>query len=336
MGIKSFIAAAIVFNALVWAVVHYFITTSNYTHTLFGYEIDLPIAVWIVIPTVVLSIFVIIHLFFYGLLHHLKIGSYKKDYEKIMKKFSDMIMEKKPLSYHFSNEIFEEISKILDILKLPKGKIELLFKNKNVQNSIDARNMICDNKHADLRDFRLDKNNSLAKKNYLLMLKENKIDSLEMFNQYKDEDRFLMKEALYEYALKASWDEIKKIDFAIDRRLFKIFMSRLAEESDKFDMDIEDIIKFISQLEFSKDEFISLAKHLELKLNPEGLVLLFERLYEEFANASEAYLYLLFKYEMIDKIEHILQESDDKALDKFRFLLFLKQNGQNFDIGIFV
>ncbi len=78
------------------------------------------------------------------------------------------------------------------------------------------------------------------------------------------------------------------------------------------------------------------AKILQKKLTPDGIVALFEKLYNARADTSDAFLYLLFELQMIDRAREILENSDEEDFKEFKLLLFLRDHGKKCDTSFFV
>ena len=86
---------------------------------------------------------------------------------------------------------------------------------------------------------------------------------------------------------------------------------------------------------FERDDFINLANILK-GFEPDILISIFEALSNRFAEAEEAYIYVLLQLEMIDKAKEILELSSEKEFLKLKAYLSLKESGEHFQIELFI
>ena len=70
----------------------------------------------------------------------------------------------------------------------------------------------------------------------------------------------------------------------------------------------------------------------QAKNNGRNQIKLYEELSCEDENSSEAYLYILFEFEMIDTLREVLDATSDKDFKAFRALLDLKDNSKHYTL----
>jgi len=113
-------------------------------------------------------------------------------------------------------------------------------------------------------------------------------------------------------------------------------LHRYADKEDALAMDEAELEVLLSDPVLSKQGLIEAAKTLQSVLNPDALVALFEKLYNGRIEACDAFLYVLFELQMIDRAREVLENSDEEDLIKFKLLLFLKDHGKHCDTSLFV
>ena len=102
-------------------------------------------------------------------------------------------------------------------------------------------------------------------------------------------------------------------------------------------MDVASIEKMLGEFSAERADYMDLAKMLKQKLAPDVLIALFEKLYNSKGSvAADAYLYVLYDLQMIDRIREILLNSEPEDFVKFKTLLFLRDNGKSIDIDKFL
>jgi hypothetical protein len=148
----------------------------------------------------------------------------------------------------------------------------------------------------------------------------------------------LCKAAYLQFLGYASFEEIQKLGFTPTKETFRLMMERYLDEEDKFDMPLEAIENLLMQFKASREDYLELAYEIKVKLSPDALIALFEKLYNspDHLAAADAYLYVLYELQMIDKIREILDNSDEDEFVKFKTLIFLRDHGKNVDSGIFL
>ncbi|RLA72208.1 MAG: hypothetical protein DRG30_07605, partial [Epsilonproteobacteria bacterium] len=95
----------------------------------------------------------------------------------------------------------------------------------------------------------------------------------------------------------------------------------------------EDMIKsFIAELPFGCKEYMRLARICVKMFSPDINLAMFKSFQKSDENACQSYLYLLFEYEMLDKIEDFLSEHGEKEFVRFRALYTLKKMNQKYNV----
>ncbi len=143
-------------------------------------------------------------------------------------------------------------------------------------------------------------------------------------------DSELCKSAYYELLKIASFTEIKKYPFMIDKDIFRKMMERYLDPEDNFEIDITSIKQMLEQFNATSEDYLELAEEIRIKLSPDELIDLFGKLYNEKGQiAANAYLFTLYDLQMIDKVRGILEDSEEEDFLKFKTLLFLRDHGRN-------
>ncbi len=334
MGLKKYISFGLILLIAIGVAVYSFIGDS-YSLSVAGVTITLPIAVWVVLPALLLFIFTLFHLLFYGAMGFTKMRGIKKDSELFLENSKNALLGKMVES-NYKTDIFKLPGAILPLLNIdPKRYADHRVYDDGVQDILDVKRKLDDGEVVDLYPFSLRSDNALVLKNHENRLKQDKSYALTILNKCDDEG--LKQKALLTLASYAPLEDINRYDVKPTKEIFDIFISRIGDKENPLDLSDEDIISFIKKLDFSSMDFIELAKKLKPKLNPDRLILLFEKLSCEFPNlAGEAYLYVMFELQMMDNAREYLDNSSEDEYLKFRYLLFLKDSGKNFDTELFV
>ena len=104
------------------------------------------------------------------------------------------------------------------------------------------------------------------------------------------------------------------------------------KENADFSIGFTNIKKYAKEAKLEKEEYISLFKLYKDTFTPDELIKLFEELSCEDEKSSEAYLYILFEFEMIDTLREVLDATSNKDFKAFRALLDLKDNSKHYTL----
>ncbi|MDR3346282.1 MAG: fatty-acid--CoA ligase, partial [Campylobacteraceae bacterium] len=101
MGIKKYIGGSIIFLVIFGIVVHLgVIGQASYELTFLGYSLELPVALWLILPATVLFLASVVHLLFYSVKNFLATRANKKDYDTLVLEIKHTLLnEEKSLEY---------------------------------------------------------------------------------------------------------------------------------------------------------------------------------------------------------------------------------------------
>ncbi len=334
MGLKKFV----VFGALLlitMGIVLYTFIGDDYALPIAGITIKLPVAVWVLFPALILYLATIAHLMFYGVVNFTRLRTIKKDSEKFIDNAKKALLGKKVNGEEYKSEAFKLPGAILPLLNIdPKRSAHIRVYDDGIQDILEAKQRVKDGEVVDLSKFNLLSDNALVLKNAENALHEDPTYATTILK--KCDDKKLCQKAHLALAEYASLDEIKRYEVQPTKELFYALINRINAKENPIDMKDDDIVEFIEKMDFEKEDYIDLAKKLKNKVNPDRLILLFERLAHTFpSDAGEGYLYVLFDLQMLDNAREYLENSSEEEYPVFKYLLFLKDSGKNFDTDLF-
>ncbi len=334
MGLKRYI----VFGALLliaMGVGIYAYTGAYYAMSIAGITLKLPVAVWVMIPALVLYLATIFHLLFYGTINYARLRTIRKDSEKFVENAKKALLGKQLSAEGYKSEVFKLPGAILPLLNIdPKRSAHHRVYDDGIQDILEAKQRIKEGEVVDLSKFNLLPDNALVLANAENALKQDRTYAKTILQ--KCDDKTLCQKAHLALAEYASLDEIKKYQVEPTKELFYRLIDRIDAKENPIELSDDDIIEFVEALDFTREDFVELAKRLKKKLNPDRLILLFEKLAHKFPHeAGEGYLYLLFELQMVDTAREFLENSSEEEYPVFKYLLFLKDSGKNFDTDLF-
>jgi len=340
MYIKRYSIAAFIWIALVGWYVYAYVTQDSMGLDFFGIPLpSLKIAVWIILPLIILYLASVFHMAFYSLLGSFRLRGYEKDFEKIIDAIIDAYLNKKSRSYTFKTDRYRLLGQLLErSVLIPREELMGNTGNEKIDNVlkiiVDIRNGVV----ADLRPFNLLPENPLVIQNEKNRVKKGESkpgDILANCTRYADE---LCKYMYTEYVKTASLQNILKYKTFLTRDSFNEIIKRINTDVHTLVISNEELIELIKKLNFSKEEYIELSKTLsKTGMVPEQRMKLFEILSNENHElVTDAYLFTLFDLEMISLADEILQNAHVNEYENFRAYRELKECGKNYDIYLFV
>ena len=335
MGIKKYIVVTLIYLLAIGLYVYSF-NGDTYTLEVYKMSLKLPIAIWIVLPAILLFVASTFHMIFYSLKEFWKTRALNRDFETFKLALSNKVLgEDSQLKY--KTHFFQFAGKSLKMLAY-KEISDFNTENEKIENMRQVVRDINDGKVVELKKFKLSNENSLIEQNELNKLGDDPKYASTILKNCEDENSKLCQKAYFEFLKYASFPEIKKLGFQPTKEIFRILMERYLDEEDNFDMDLESIEELLMQFKATREDYLELAYEIKIKLSPDALMALFEKLFNsaDHPEAADAYLYVLYELQMIDKIRDILENSDENEYRKFKTLLFLRDHGKNVDSGIFL
>jgi len=339
MYIKRYTIAAFIWIALVGWYVYAYVTQTSISIDFFGIPMpSLSVAVWVILPLIVLYIASVAHMTFYSILGNFKLRKYEKDYEKIIDEIADTYLGKKERHYNFKTERYKLLGTLLENSAIyPMGDVRGKIKNEKVENVINAIETIKSGEVADLKPFNLPIDNELVIQNTRNKFKKGEIKADEILlneNKYAEQ---LRKEAYLEYIKTATPANIEKYKQYLTRDALDTILARINADENNLSIPNETLISLFEELDLSKDDFIQLSMQLsKTDMIPEQRIKLFEILSEKNEDALDAYLFTLYDLEMLAPADSILDNSQQDEYQNFKAYRALKECGKNFSINLFV
>lgn len=335
MGIKRYILLTVVYLLAIGLYVFSF-NGDEYTLVVGAFTLSLPIAIWIVLPTIILFIASISHMLYYSFKGFLQNRGLKKDFENFKISLSRKVLGEADV-INYKTEYFKFVSKSLQMFSFKEVPDNFDSGNEAINASLKFVKEIRDGKVIDIKKYKLSLDNELRVQDKLNRLAQDSKYAITILKECSDYESELCKKAYFEYIKYASFDEIQKIKFPQTKEIFRVLMERYLDEDDNFEMDLASIENLLTQFKADPQDYLELAREIKVKLDPDAMMVLFEKLYNSTEHvAADAYFYVLYELQMIDKMRDILDNSEDNEFIKFKTLLFLRDHGKNVNSELFL
>lgn len=329
MGLKKYIGFSLILIIAVGLYV-YTIENGDYRLTFFDISFLLPTVIWILVPLIVLFLFSVLHLLFYGSINYCKNRSYIKDEAAILEVLKATLLQKRDKK-RLKTPGFKNLAQILDQFKVDVTDETFTSTNKELNETVSKIKDIKSGKY--VSSLKLDQDSLLAKQNLKNKMSEQPDYSLDILKKADQYSQDIVDFAFDSVLENKTMTTIKKVynNVNLDReKAYKLFLKDI--ENIEFGLSKDEIIKITKSLSYTKEEFISLARLYKDSYAPDQLLDLFESLSNENDEAMSAYFYVLCELEMIDKLRDLLSAYDQNEMLPFKAILDLKDSGKHYSL----
>ena len=338
MGLKKYVGFSLLFTILLGLFVYSF-EGGKYTLNVLDIPITLPIAVWIVIPVLLLALATMAHLMFYGTKNMIALRRIKKDSQRFTTAAKAALLGK-AIDTNYKSEVFKVPGSILPLLNSdPKKAKSYTINSDEIRNMLDLKEQIQRGEVVDLSEYDLKPNNQYMLHNELNKLENDPSYAATILSKCSDEDSCA--KAFEKFVTLGSLEEIKKYQKTPSKKVLNTMIDRIGSQNHPLELSNVEIVEYMKHVDevdpYNADEIVALMKKVRSKLTPDRLVLLADKMAHEFPHrGGEAYLYTMFELQKVDDAREFLENATEDEYPKYRYLLFLKDQGRNFDIELFV
>ncbi|MBD3793232.1 MAG: hypothetical protein IE889_03595 [Campylobacterales bacterium] len=327
MRLGLYVLASIVLMAIIGIYI-YTVNPSEYSLTFTGIPINLPVAVWVVIPMFILMIGSAVHMMFYGTKNFFRFKKWEKDSENLNNALYWSLLNE-PKAHKFTLPRLKESATIFQAATLNiNGTVDGL--SEKIQSALNIISQIDKGECVDFKEKKLARvlsdNNPLVIKNNLNCLNKDKSFVEEVLQQKEKYPQEVFDKALSIFANTATFYKARKYSKIFDRENFVTMISRVTRE-DNLGLTLNILDEFIKDLDgkLKCSDFLLIGNVTKTQLSPDENLRIFKEYDKTYPKAKTAYLYLLFDYEMIDKAGEYLEEHEADEFIRFRALYDLKK-----------
>jgi len=332
MRLGLYIFATLLLMAIV-AAVTYTINPNYYLIELMGINFNFPVAAWTVLPMFVLFIFTVLHMLFYGLKNYFMLKKWQKDTNTLEDALYWSLVNE-PKEQKYAIESFKSSAALL-------GKASL-----NVSEAIEGLsprlsrvvNIIQKIKNGEYIDLKEEKMSKVfhAKNPILIQNSLNRLHTDEKFIEDVMRSTSEFSSEVHETALEifantVNFDRARKYVKVFDVKNFLVMLRRVSPE-DTLGLTPEIVSEFADVLDFSCPEFVEMAFVTKKYFKPEENLTLFRNFQSKNEKAQNAYLYLLFEYELLEEAAKYLDEQREDEFVNFRALYDLKKEHHKYQL----
>jgi len=338
MKIGLYTISALLF-IIATSIAAYMINPGTYSFEAFGINMPkLPIAVWFAAPVALLALFSIAHISYYGTKIFFANKKWKNDAKKIEEALYWSLI-KEPTSLKFNHDELKNSASLLSKSQLNIEDIDSIELTPRLKEAAKTIKEIYSGKYIDLKKIKftkhLSKNNEITLQNQLNQLEADSSFALKVIDTKDNYDNTFVNKALDSIVKTQDFYTLKKYAKELGKDRFMLLLNR-AQNEDNIGFSLDMLKSFISHYKLDCKDYYKVAESCVTKLNPDETLSLFKELSEKNENAQSAYLFLLFKYEMVDKAKDILDEFAEHEYKAYRALYTLKKAKHNYKLADFI
>jgi hypothetical protein len=178
----------------------------------------------------------------------------------------------------------------------------------------------------------LEDNNEIVIQNSINRLNKDPKFAIKILEEMEKYDKKLVDYALDKLIESDDLSTIKKFAKEIGKeRLFKA-LERIADKED-IEFNKETLFEFLKFYKFNCRDYYRLAQVTFKKFDPDSNLEVFKDISIKEESAIPSYLFLLFKYEMIEKAKEVLDEHPEDDFKVFRAFYILKKGKYNYKLS---
>ena len=305
-----------------------------YTFEIFGVPVTLPVAIWIVIPMIIMFLASFFHMAYYSFINFMVLKRYKKDYETLISSFANAIL-REPKKHQYKTIEAKNLGRISDKSHIIPQDFKIDISDERLKKPLEYLKDITNGIYVEIEGFSLSPKNPILVQNYENRLKNEPTFSGVILKKCSEYPNELCQKALEVYISFSDMSKIKEYAkvFTFETLLKLIEHYKAQEEL----MHYQDILYILqeSQMKMSEREYLTLAKACKAVLAPDERLKLFEHLKDKDERSEGAYVYTLLDLEMIEKAKEYLETTHEDELLNYKAYLELKDCGKNYPLEMF-
>ncbi len=330
LGLYTFAALALI---SIMGALAYTVNPNHYIIEVLGINFNFPIALWIVLPMLVLFLFTVAHMLFFGLRNYFKLKKWQKDTETLEDAlYWSLVNEPKEQKYTMS-EVGSSAVLLSKASLTVSDNVEGL--SPRLAKVVNIIQKIKNGDYVDLKEEKMAKifnaGNPILIQNRLNCLESDEKFVEGVMRSSSDYSEAVQKEALEIFARKVNFEAARKYAKVFDVPNFMVLLRRVNQEDD-MGLTKEILIEFVEGLKLSCVDFVAIAKVTKKYFKPDENLSLFHGFQNNNTKAQNAYLYLLFEYELIDQVGTYLEEQEEDEFIKFRAFYHLKRENTKYKL----
>jgi len=334
LGIKKYIGASVLLLALIAGYLMYIDLNSNFTLTIpqVHFEYTLPVYLWIIMPAIVLFIFTLMHMFYYGTKNYFLKRATLKDINTLKNIVKKRLLKEKANDL-LSTKDFKDLGEILKELEIDIPE-NFKYHSKDFDDIVNKIKSIKNGEYIPIKELKLSSDNYYYILNLKNRIKSDSNFAIEILRSGAKYSAEFIELAFDKVIEDKSMTTIKKLlpELELNEKMIKKLLEKNVATNKEFALSNEELLKYIKKANYTNEELIKLSKEFKKSLSPDQLIKLYEELSANDEKYTCAYLYVLIDFQMIDKAKDILANSQPNEYKVFKAFLDLRVAGKHYSL----
>ncbi|GHS85736.1 hypothetical protein FACS1894103_7150 [Campylobacterota bacterium] len=299
--------------------------SADYTMTFGENPVTMPLALWTMLPAIVLFAVSISHLAFYSATGYLQKSSLNKDIKTLKKLlFNSLVGQKGGLT--LKHPSLNTIGKVLSGSTLTPDETTDKSDDPELNALLEQLARV---RHGEIGDFsaiKLPRDSAIRIANQLNRMTSDPKISEELLRDTKEGSEVYFK-ALAVYATYGDKKRFLRSDTSVNADSAIALLSRYKALNNGLDFDSKEIIELCAKANFCVGNYMTLAQKLKAQAAPERLLEIFCQLKNADDKACLAWLYINIELERLEDVKETLEGSDHDEYLPIKAYLALKNAG---------
>jgi len=334
LGIKKYIGASVLLLALIAGYLMYIDLNNEFTLKIpqIYFEYTMPVYAWIILPALVLFVFTLLHMFYYGTKNYFAKRAVSKDINTLKNIVKKRLLKEKANDL-LSTKDFKDLGEILKELEIDISE-NFAYVSKDFDEVVKKIKSIKAGTYIPLKDLKLSSDNYYYNLNLKNRINKDSNFAVEVLKSGTKYSKDLIELAFDKVIEEKSMTTIKKLlpELELDEKMIKKLLEKNIAANKEFALSNEELLKYIKKANYENKELIKLAKEFKKTLSPDQLIKLYEELSVNDEKYTCAYLYVLIDFQMIDKAKDILASSQPNEYKVFKAFLDLRIAGKHYSL----
>ena len=338
MYIKRYTTATFILMAIVGWYVYAYVTQESIAIEVFGVVLpSLSVAIWVLVPLVMLYIASVFHMSFYSMLGSFKLRRYEKDYDKIIDAIVDAYVNKAERDHTYKTPRYQLLGGLLDNTTLfLKGEVIPTTDNDKINHVIEAVDAIKNGEVVDLKSYNLKPENPLVVQNERNRYIKGDISSKDILSHSDKYAKELCEEVYTDLVKTRSVNSIEKYKEFLTKASLLEILRRINADENTIEISNESLMNLFNGLDLVMKDYIAMSMVVSHSMIPEQRMKLFEMISIDKEEAMDAYLYTLYDLELLAPANDILDISQPDEYQNFKAYRALKECNKHFSIELFI
>jgi hypothetical protein len=313
--------------------VHNMVSQKEHMIELMGIPVKLPIAGWVVLAMALLFFASFFHMLYYGFKGYLRNRRTRRDIEKLADAIYWDIL-KAPKKHNYFDKEVRKVGVALDAGCDDLSRIDKKKCHDKIRDAIDIVMAVRHGEVVDLKGLNLDPRNPIAVQNAINILKAEPNRAEEFMRRADLHDPEVVKTATEIFVTSATDDELIRYKDFIDGDTLMKILDLQEEKDEKKRISLATIERLLKNLDPDDCDYVKVASRLIKLYNPNEVLALFEKMVREEDRALKAYIFTLIEFEMLDKAQELLQDTQQGEYLEFKAYLDLRRAGKHYPIDL--